>query len=255
MRQWLAAMSLAQRRDLDGRVDTQVVLGETVRVLSVSGAWAHVVVPDQPTPRDSRGYPGWIPVRQLARGTVAAPVALVRARTVWLTDAAGRGVLEVSIGSRLHVVARGTSGWSVSLPDGRTVRVPASAVTSSALPATGAGVVATAEQFRGLSYLWGGTSGFGVDCSGLVEMAYRLHGVVIPRDADAQALAGRAVARTALLPGDLVFFARGGVVHHVGMYVGSGRMLHAPGTGYAVRTDSLGSAPYAAEYAGARRYT
>lgn len=245
-------MSLAQRRDLAGRVDTQVVLGETVRVLSVSGGWAHVVVPDQPTPRDSRGYPGWVPVRQLAMGTVAAPVAIVRAGTAWLTDPAGRRVLEVSIGSRLHVVARGTLTWTVTLPDGSAVRVAGSAVAAPSSAGTRAGVVATARQFVGLPYLWGGTSGFGFDCSGLVEMAYRVHGVVIPRDADAQSLRGRAVARSALRPGDLVFFARAGAVHHVGMYVGGGRMLHAPGTGYGVRTDLLSSSPYAAEYAGAR---
>ena len=247
-------MTLTQRRGLSGRVDTQVVLGETVRVLSVSGSWAHVVVPDQPTPLDARGYPGWIPVRQLAGGTVAAPVALVRTGTVWLTDLSGSRVVEVSIGSRLHVVARGSSAWTVALPDGRSGHVPAAAVTATALPATRDGVVATARQFLGLPYLWGGTSGFGFDCSGLVEMAYRVHGIVIPRDADAQARAGHAVARASLQRGDLVFFARSGLVHHVGMYVGDGRMLHAPGTGLGVRVESMSLAPYATEYSGARGF-
>ena len=247
-------MTLAQRRDLGGRVDTQVVLGETVRVLAISGSWARVVVPDQPTPLDARGYPGWIPVRQLTPGTVSAPVATVRAGTVWLTDGSGGRLLEVSIGSRLHVTSTAGARWSVRLPDGRLAQLPSSAATLSPLSATSTGVVATTQRFLGLPYLWGGTSGFGFDCSGLVEMAYRLHGIVIPRDADAQARSGRAVARSALRPGDLVFFASSGAVHHVGMYVGGGRMLHAPGTGVGVRYDALSSVPYAAQYAGARRY-
>jgi hypothetical protein len=61
VRHWLAAMTTTQRRDLNGRVDSQLLLGEKVVVDKRQGTWAHVVVPDQPTPLDARGYPGWIP--------------------------------------------------------------------------------------------------------------------------------------------------------------------------------------------------
>jgi gamma-D-glutamyl-L-lysine dipeptidyl-peptidase len=88
----------------------------------------------------------------------------------------------------------------------------------------------------------------------LPHLVYAMRGVTIPRDADAQARAGVPVARADLLPGDLVFFASNGFVHHVGIYVGDNMMLHAPQTGSAVQLLSLSTQPYANEYSGARRY-
>src|SRR4029079_11503099 len=70
--------------------------------------------------------------------------------------------------------------------------------------------------------------------SGLTWAAYRVHGITIPRDADAQARFGRAVAMSALRPGDLIFY---GIrhVHHVAMYVGGGMMLESPNSASRVR--------------------
>jgi cell wall-associated NlpC family hydrolase len=81
-----------------------------------------------------------------------------------------------------------------------------------------------------------------------------MRGVTIPRDADAQARAGVAVARADLRPGDLVFFAHNGLVHHVGIYVGNNMMLNSLQTGSPVELSSLSAQPFASEYAGSRRY-
>lgn len=101
-------------------------------------------------------------------------------------------------------------------------------------------VIATARQFLGIRYLWGGTSPLGLDCSGLVHLTLRAHQVLLPRDAFDQADSAL-VTRVPLdevRPGDLYFFARPGrPVHHVGLVSaaaapgGVRRMLHAPDSG------------------------
>jgi hypothetical protein len=264
IRGWLGAMTLADRRGLQGRADTQSLLGDRLLVTSVSGAWAHVVAPDQPTPLDPRGYPGWVPLRQLSAVAprAASEVATVMAPTTWLrSDSASAGrLVEVSYGTQLPVLGV-VRGWvRVALPGDVVRRVDAGAVTrhpagSAPVAARGSGLVRAAQAFTGLPYLWAGRSGFGFDCSGLTSLVYRVHGVVIPRDADGQARAGRAVTAAVVVPGDLLFYATAtGYVHHVAMYAGSGRMVHAPATGSVVQTIPVGTPSYAEQYAGARRY-
>jgi cell wall-associated NlpC family hydrolase len=143
----------------------------------------------------------------------------------------------------------------VVLPDGAVRRVARSAVVvhaagEPALPPSRRSLVRTARVFLGLPYLWSGVSGFGLDCSGLTWLDYRVHGITIPRDASPQSQHGTAV--THLRRGDLMFYATGGLVHHVSMYVGDDRMIHAPGTGEAVTVVPVST--LSDEYAGARRY-
>jgi cell wall-associated NlpC family hydrolase len=135
---------------------------------------------------------------------------------------------------------------AVLLPDGASVEGDG-----------GAALVATARSFLGLDYLWAGFTGYGVDCSGLVSLTYRSHGVLIPRDAHDQAVAGEPVELDALCGGDLVFFGENdgrGPIHHVGMAVGDGTMLHSPRTGRQVEICPLNMPGYAEELCAARRY-
>lgn len=263
IRLWLSRMTLADRRGLSGRADTQALLGDRVIVIARSGSWVKVVVPDQPTPLDRRGYPGWVPAAQLtARRPVATGlVATVVARTTYLrTDnAAATPLTEISFGTRLPRVGKTGTWVRVVTPTGQVRRVHASAVVvrapgTAALPVSGTDVVRAARMFSGLPYLWAGRSGFGFDCSGLTSLDYRAHGVTIPRDADAQAVKGKAVSRAARRPGDLLFYATAGHVHHVSIYVGNSLMVQAPRTGSWVQTISVSTPAYAREYAGARRF-
>jgi len=258
---WLGAMTTAQRLALYGRVDSQLLLGEKVVVDRQQGTWAHVVVPDQPTPLDARGYPGWIPAAQLTSRAPAAAAndVVVLAPSAWLygPDQVTR-VAEVSMATRLPALWADTSWVHTQLPDGRAVLLRAAdaavmAHLGAPLPATAADVVRTAKLFLGLQYLWGGTSAFGFDCSGLTHLVFELRGITIPRDADAQARVGQAVARADLQPGDLVFFASNGLVHHVGIYVGNNMMVSSLQTGSPVEYSSLAAQPFASEYSGARR--
>ena len=112
-------------------------------------------------------------------------------------------------------------------------------------------------MFLVLPYIWAGTSSFGFDCSGIIYSVYKNHGIIIPRDSFYQATKGTPVAKKNLLPGDLVFFAgnRGkGKVYHVGLYIGEGKMLHAPDASSKVRIESITAGNYKTNYSGARRY-
>jgi cell wall-associated NlpC family hydrolase len=80
----------------------------------------------------------------------------------------------------------------------------------------------------GTPYRWGGSNLGGFDCSGLVRWAYARTGIALPHSAWSQSQLGRRVTRARLRPGDLLFFHGFG---HVGIYIGHGRMVHAPQSG------------------------
>jgi cell wall-associated NlpC family hydrolase len=111
-------------------------------------------------------------------------------------------------------------------------------------------IVRFARQLMGIRYVYGGTSPrTGFDCSGFTRFVYAHFGIVLPHYSVSQFNLGRRVSRAGLRPGDLVFFDGLG---HVGLYVGSGRFIHAPHTGTDVQISAL-SGWYGAEYDGARR--
>jgi hypothetical protein len=115
--------------------------------------------------------------------------------------------------------------------------------------------LAIARRYVGTPYRWGGESPeTGFDCSGLAYYAYGQLGVELPRVAEDQFRVGEAIARDALEPGDLVFFAdRTGYIHHEGISIGGSRFLHAPHTGDVVKISSLDEPYYAQQFAGGRR--
>ncbi|MCI8977812.1 MAG: SH3 domain-containing protein [Lachnospiraceae bacterium] len=91
-----------------------------------------------------------------------------------------------------------------------------------------------AKQFLGNPYVWGGTSlTKGADCSGFVKSVFANFGVSLPRTSREQANTGSKISASDLQPGDLVFYAKGGTVNHVALYIGGGQVIHAssPKTG------------------------
>ena len=233
----------ASRVWLDSHVQTQALYGEEVVVLERSGGWAKVAVVDEPDPQNPNGYPGWLPMAQLKAGFAAGGRELVVTAPTAELRVHGR-VLTLSYGTRLPLVRSGV----VRTPDGMGTARGAGWTAPLALSTTS--VIAQAKRFLGVHYLWGGLSAWGYDCSGLIWAVYRAHGRTIPRDADPQFRHGTPVSRSALRPGDLLFFGSPSYADHVAIYVGSDRMLEAPDSAHRVRI-----APVRWTYfIGARRY-
>ena len=120
----------------------------------------------------------------------------------------------------------------------------------------GAIAARTAERFVGIPYRWGGDNVVdGMDCSGFVRAVFNLCGMSIPRTSRDQFKAGEPVGKDDLRDGDLVFFgASDDKINHVGIYVGSGRFVHAPRRGEDIRVSTVDESYFEKRFVGARRY-
>ena len=118
-------------------------------------------------------------------------------------------------------------------------------------PTLGQRAAKAALHAVGVPYRWGGSSpAGGFDCSGLVYWAYGRLGISVPHSSYALYGLGRNVPRSRLKPGDVLFFSGLG---HVGLYIGRGRMVHAPQSGRTVEIVPLGRSHYGSRLVGARR--
>jgi cell wall-associated NlpC family hydrolase len=122
---------------------------------------------------------------------------------------------------------------------------PQEIVNSPSIGGSGKAVQALRAALTKLGdpYVWGADGPSSFDCSGLTMWAYRQVGINLPHYTGSQWNAGTHVSRGALQPGDLVFFYSDH--HHMGMYIGGGKMLHAPHTGDVVRIAPLAGRPFA----------
>ena len=125
----------------------------------------------------------------------------------------------------------------------------ASAPTSSKASA----VISTAKSFIGVSYVWGGESPSGFDCSGFTQYVLKQNGISVPRTAADQYTVGISVSKSNLQVGDLVFFTtyKAGA-SHLGFYIGDGNFIHASSS-KGVTISSLSNTYYSSHYIGARR--
>jgi len=130
----------------------------------------------------------------------------------------------------IHRVSRSSSGHS----SGHLPRGGGSGI--------GGRAVAYAESKVGDSYVWGATGPSAFDCSGLTMMAYRYAGVSLPHSSGAQFGSGQHISASSLQPGDLVFYYS--PIHHVGIYIGGGMIVHAANPGSGVQVASLYSMPF-----------
>jgi len=220
-------------------LSSELVYGTDLEVLDEKDKWVFT--------RQKDGYLGWAYRPYLGEGPAPAATHLVIAPSIEMfaepSDAvrvitrlvSGTGVeLEETRGDWVRVKAN-QMGWvldfnlrSVSdIPNGIDEKRPL--------------MVYDSHRMIGVPYLWGGTSGNGIDCSGFAQLLHRWVGMDIPRDADMQCNAAKPVAPP-FEPGDLFFFGEGDGkrdITHVGMSLGSWRMIHSSRVRNGVYIDNI----------------
>ena len=114
-------------------------------------------------------------------------------------------------------------------------------------------VIEYAKKFLGVPYAYGGNGPNSFDCSGFAKYVYSNFGVNLSRTTYSQVSEGTHVNRSDLQAGDLVFFAPGSSVSHVGIYISNGQFIHSPQTGDVVKISSMNDGYYNTNYYTARR--
>ncbi|GAA2404616.1 hypothetical protein Cme02nite_68800 [Catellatospora methionotrophica] len=147
-----------------------------------------------------------------------------------------RATIESAIADlkKLRVKAYGPTGQLARTEDRAKPPVPRLAGASEK-------VLKFALAQIGKDYQWAGEGPGGFDCSGLVAATFRTIGIQLPHSSGRQQQRARTITRGQLVPGDLIFFYRD--VHHVGIYLGGNKMVHAPQFGEQVRVDPIDSLP------------
>jgi hypothetical protein len=264
-------VNLFERSDAASPVVSQATLGTTAAVLKSARGWSLVETPD--------AYRGWARSGALRRIADRAGAYPANGRAIEVTSlmanvyrdadvTSASPIAVVPLLARLELLEE-TEDWRrVRLPDGRRGWLhggDAGRPDDAGRPGDGGrpgdldreGAAATVLRFLGLPYLWGGTTPFGLDCSGLAQIVYRLNGYLLPRDADLQFADPNLVPleRPEVGPGDLVFFGpEGASITHVGIALDGVEFVSA--TTYVnptVRKDRLDNPYWETLYRGARR--
>ncbi|MFH2202401.1 MAG: C39 family peptidase [Elusimicrobiota bacterium] len=231
----------------DEALSTQVLYGERVRALEAKGDWVRIEVLDQPfRGPDGKwgGYPGWMRAEDLRKAELPyRPNAVIRAKRAdlrWEDAAGSEEILTLPQGAMLLAEDVNSFTWDVRLVGGRPARAQSSSMrlldSDTRAHVDRRDILEAAALYLGDIYIWGGSSslqkqpGWGVDCSGLVHLAYRSVGIAVPRDAADQHARARALKRRSLKPGDLIFLtesARSKIVDHVLLYAGGDGLIES----------------------------
>lgn len=244
----------------DPHQETQLLLGETVQIEKIEGGWAYVSSLEQKTWVEGEGwkpYPGWIPIEHLIEKKTE-PKETITISELWVDIHAQPNhtsprQLSVSMGTTLE--KRGVEGgWTlVTLPNETMGAVLTKEIISGDLGSEEQKrevLMSLGDKLIGAPYHWGGRSAYlegsvpltSVDCSGLVNLLYRVIGYKIPRNAQDQLLFCNPCSVEELKPGDLLFStdpSNERRIDHVMIYAGGEEILEATARTKSVRRVSL----------------
>ena len=224
-------VALRPKPDLTIGIDSELLMGEEVRVFERNNGWAWVQAVDD-------DYVGYLPEDALA--PVVAPTHVVAAPRTFVYSGADLRFptrMALSMGSRLTITGEAETRGTryLLLADGGAL---VARHLRPLLEPAAVDYVSVAALFLETPYLWGGKSGFGIDCSGLVQLSMRMAGHKAPRDSDMQARGlGAPIERQDLKRGDLVFWKG-----HVAIMEDETRMIHANGNTMSVARETLEAA-------------
>jgi len=216
----------------DGKRDRQLLWGDDVRVFEVRDGWAFVQAPKD-------GYVGYLP--QAALTLTQNWTHRIAARSTWAYHAPDFKLPPTHVlhcNSRLRLLET-QDRWAqvaLALPDADTaapVFLPRRHIAPLSEPETDPAAVA--ERFLGTPYVWAANTGWGIDCSGLVQIALHACGLPCPGDSDQQETLGRTLPKdTPAIRGDL-FFWKG----HVAIALNDRTLIHANAGAMAVAREPL----------------
>ena len=192
---------------------TEILYGESADILEVNKNWTKIKM-------HYDGYEGWMDTKQI--------------KPVTEEYLANRKVTMITEDFSSVMTLEGKTLLSM----GSEVEFPA--VASRRSHDLRESIALTAKEFLNIPYLWGGKSFFAVDCSGFVQLVFKIHNIKMPRDTYQQAEVGEALSFVEeSQPGDLAFFENSeGKIIHVGIMLDNQRIIHASGK---VRIDTLDS--------------
>jgi hypothetical protein len=232
---------------------SQLLYGERVTALEAKGDWISIRADEQESfmpAQNWQGYPGWVRAEDLVSAEAPTPNSVVRVRQALVQR--GDDILTLGVGTRLLRLSHSKGMSSVRLLDGTIGQMTSDCLYEpppTPTAASRAEIIRTAELFLGTSYYWGGRAGvqpdpkIGVDCSGLVSLAYRIHGRDVPRDSHEQKLKSRLIRSEELLSGDLVFLTdneNSTSITHVMIFTGGDGLIESrKSSGRVLRTTFL----------------
>lgn len=247
-------LNLRAQASTASAVLTQIPNGTSVTVFETANGWAKVTY---------NGLTGYVSLDYLVlrQGCTTSALNLraeANTSSAILTQMPLGTVLSVqSVSSGwARVTYSGVTGYASLdyIQFGQAEAAPAMPNRSGAVSSKGQAVAELAKQHLGKPYVYGAAGPNNFDCSGFVYYVYKQFGVSLNRVAHDQMKNGTYVPADQLQPGDIVGFSRGdGYIHHVGIYVGNGMMIHSPQTGDVVKYESVVTGNYANRLVGGRR--